>query len=439
MDELKAGAAATNITPHLGTVLAGSLTARIAEDVHDELYAKAVVLDDGTARLALVVCDLICAPRAYLDRAKERVEQACGIPRSNVMVSCTHTHTGPAPSDLLDVEQEQEYMEFATGKIADSVSLAARRLRPCEIGFETGYEDRLVFNRRYWTKDGSVRTNPGYGNADVVRPAGPVDPEVGVLCVREPEGRTIALLANYALHYVGGGSGTAVSADYFGFFAEAIQRMKGETFTALLANGACGDINNIDIHHRPAKQEPYAHARSVAAMLAAEVVKVWERMTFSSSCTLAAAMEEVTVGVRRPSPEELAAAEELLQAPEKATDRDRVYAQDAVKISRMPTTMDTWVQVLRVGELGVVALPGEMFVEIGLAVKEKSPFEPTFVIELANDYAGYVGTRNAYDEGGYETQLALSSRVTPEAGEKMMDAALRLLEMTRRRGDAETR
>ena len=163
-------------------------------------------------------------------------------------------------------------------------------------------------------------------------------------------------------------------------------------------------------------------------MLAAEVMKAWERMTFSSSCTLAALMAEVTVGVRHPSPKEVTAAEELLQTPEKATDQDRVYAQDAVKISRMPRTMDTWVQVLRIGELGIVALPGEMFVEIGLTIKEKSSSEPTFVVELANDYAGYVGTRNAYDEGGYETQLALSSRVTPDAGEKMVDAALRLME-----------
>jgi len=427
MGELKAGAATTNITPHLGTALAGSFSPRISDDVHDELYAKAVALDDGTARLALVVCDLICAPRAYLDRAKGMVEEVCGIPRSNVMISCTHTHTGPAPADLLDVKQEREYMEFATRKIADSVRLAERRLRPCEIGVGTGYEDRLVFNRRYWMADGSVRTNPGYNNPDVVRPAGPVDPEVGVLCLREPGGRTIALFANYALHYVGGGSGTAVSADYFAFFADAIQRMKGEAFTVLLANGACGDINNIDIHHRPTKKEPYAHAKSVAATLAAEVVKVWERMAFSSACPLAAAMEELTVGVRHLSSEELAAAEELLRAPEQASERDRVYAQDAVKIARMPTTMDTWVQALRIGDLGIVALPGEMFVEIGLTIKEKSPFTPTFVVELANDYAGYAGTRSAYDEGGYETQLALSSRATPDAGEKMAEAALRLL------------
>ena len=313
MSELKAGTAATNITPHLGTALAGSFRPRIADDVHDELYAKAMVLDDGATRLALVVCDLICAPREYLDRAKEMVEEWCDIPSSNVMIACTHTHTGPATADLLDVKQEREYMEFATRRIADSVRLAAGRLRACEIGFGMGREDRLVFNRRYWMKDGSVRTNPGYNNPDVVKPAGPVDPEVGVLCVREP------------------------------------------------------------------------------------------------------------------SPEDLLAAEELLRATERANEREWVYAQDAVKFSRMPATMDTWVQALRIGDLGIVALSGEMFVEFGLEIKETSRFAGTFVVELANDYAGYVGTRSAYEEGGYETWLALSSRVTPDAGERMTEVALRLL------------
>ena len=183
----------------------------------------------------------------------------------------------------------------------------------------------------------------------------------------------------------------------------------------------------VDIHHPPTKKAPYAHAKSVAAVLAAEALKVWERMEFASECRLAAAMEEVTVGVRHPSPEDLLAAEELLRATERVNEREWVYAQDAVKISRMPTTMDTWVQALRIGDLGIVALSGEMFVEFGLEIKETSRFAGTFVVELANDYAGYVGTRSAYEEGGYETWLALSSRVTPDAGERMTEVALRLL------------
>ena len=430
--QLKAGAATTNITPPLGTSLAGSFMDRKADDVHNELHAKALALDNGETKLGIVVCDLICVGRVYLDQAKELIEERCGIPRSNVMICCTHTHTGPATDHLLGVERDEGYMAFLVPRIADSLQLACRRMREAEIGFGSGVEESLVFNRRYWMKDGTVRTNPGYQNPDVVRPAGPVDPEVGVLCVREPDGSTIALLANYALHYVGGGSGTAVSADYFAFLAETIQQMRGERFVAMLANGACGDVNNVDIHNLPKQRIPYAHAWSVARILACEVMRIWERMDFAPNIRLSAETETLRVGLRKPSEEEVEEAQRRLKEEEDL--KERIYAQELLILKDMADEIETYVQVVTLGDLALVALSGEMFVELGLEIKGRSPFERTAVVELANDYVGYVPTRKAFEEGGYETLMACSSKLAPDAGEQMVEAAVRLLE--RASGDA---
>ena len=238
---LTAGAACVDITPPLGTLIPGLFHERRAEAIHDPLHARSFVVGLGDEAIAVVVCDLIGIKRDQIDRAKAAIEDATGLPPARVLVCCTHTHTGAHTGD-------DAYTAFVVQRIADAVRLACERREPAEIGWASGHEDRVVFNRRFHMRDGGVRTNPGSGNADVIEAAGPVDPEVGVLCLRRAGGGTVGLLGNYALHYVGGGDHErAVSADYFGWFSQFIQALCGETFVAALANGACGDINNNDV------------------------------------------------------------------------------------------------------------------------------------------------------------------------------------------------
>jgi len=417
----------------------GYFQERIAKDIHDDLYAKSLVLDDGTTKLAIVVCDLVGASRAYLDKAKELINKRCGIPPSNVLISCVHTHTGPDIDDM-------NYGDFLIQKIADSVQLADNRLKEAEIGCEREEEDKPLGNRRFLMKDGTVWTNPGVLNPNIVKPAGPVDPEVGVLCVREPNGKTISLLVNYAMHYAGLSPTEKredmymISADYFGAFSEIIQRLRGERFVSILANGTCGDVIMFDAM-KPHKKvnKFFGHAERIAALVAAKAIWAWNQMEFHRSLRLSAAMEELSIPRRTPTDEEIELAKKLMSGEVKAVNMRHnalkyFFGPRIEEFLKGPKEVKTWVQVLAIGNLAaIVGLPGEIFVEHGLRIKKESPFKYTFVIELANDWVGYIPTLKAFREegsleasGSYETTIG-PNRLIPEAGDIMVNSALKML------------
>jgi len=432
---LKAGAAQRDITPLLGISLVGYFHDRKAVDVRDPLYAKAIVLEADGERIAIVLCDLIALEREEVGRARELIESRCGIPSQNVMIACTHTHTGPATVSVLGVDRDEGYLEFLIPRIADAVQMACQRLREAKVGWEVGREERISFNRRYWMKDGKVRTNPGYNNPDIVRPAGPIDPDVMAIRIADVQGNTIAVLANFALHYVGGSPSNVVSADYFGMFAQEIQRMHGESFVAILSNGCCGDINNIDVHNPPERREGYEHAQHIASILAADVYSLTEHAKLIEDVRLNAVSKRITIPVRPITEGMIESAKAILRdAPDDVNryTREQIYAREILFLSEMPRQVETEVQVFAIRseqeEMAIVGLPGEIFVEIGLQIKKSSPFKATMPIELANDWVGYVPTEKAFEEGGYETELARSSKLAPEAERILIQTARELLE-----------
>ena len=429
MAQLELGTAELNITPPLGVSLAGSFSDRKANDVHDDLHVKTLVIGNGDTKLAIVVCDLILIERQDTDPAKEMIQERCCIPPERVMIAATHTHTGPAPADILGVRREEEYMLGVQRKIADSIALAIGRMEPVEWGFGVGSEKRLIGNRRYKMKHGGVQMNPGLGNPGCVEPAGPIDPDVNVLCFRRPDDGTAGLLCNYSLHYVGGGNGLAVSADYFAVFCEVIQKLMGERFQAILANACCGDINNTHVVGAvPRKTGPYNQMTHVATVLAAEALKVVEFMEFLPEAELGASMETLTIKRRTPGGEELARIKRDLELAGRGMERYEQYAEEHERMKGGPTEDETYVNAMRIGDVAIVGLPGEIFVEVGLEIKEKSPFRHTFVVELANDWIGYIPTKRGFEGGGYETWLARSSRAVPAAAAMMAESAVRQLE-----------
>ncbi len=236
---LQAGAATYNITPSLGCSLAGSMRNRIADEVHDELHVRSLVLDNGSTRLALAVVDSCVVPRKIIDRAKELIREQTQIPASHVLVSATHTHSAPPAAHLFQSEADPAYQDWLSARIAAAVRLAVHRLQPARIGWGVGREDRLVFNRRFFMKPGTippdpfgsttdtVRMNPPRASSDLVRAAGPTDAEVGILAVESLDGQPICVLGSYALHYVGPGASTHITADYFGEWATAMARIAG--------------------------------------------------------------------------------------------------------------------------------------------------------------------------------------------------------------------
>jgi hypothetical protein len=333
-------------------------------------------------------------------------------------------------------------METAMLRAADSVKMAQERLVEAEAGIASASCPGETFNRRWHMKDGSVRMNPGYQNPDLVRPAGPTDPEVLVLVLRDRERSPIALLANYSLHYVGSTDATAISADYFGYFDRALQRMAGADFVGIMANGCCGDINNIDFTKpRPEMPHPYFQIERVANVLAATAFGAWQGLRnfdYRDDLPLGAATEMITFRRRQPTDEELAAARALLKAetPDAAREipdaeskefGEWIYAREALLVAEEPLERPTPIMALRVGDLGIVGLPGEIFVEYGLQIKERSPFARTMTVELANDYIGYTPTDKALDQGSYESRLARSAKAAKGTEGAMVEAALRVL------------
>jgi hypothetical protein len=439
---LRAGAFAQDITPQkLPISLNGGMQDRMVSVVNDKLHARCLVLDDGKTALALIVCDCCMIPREVVDEAKRRASKATGIPVERILISATHTHSAPTVAGVFQSDPDREYVAFLTQRIADGVVQAHKNLVPARAGWGVGRDEKQVFNRRWKMRPENiaadpfgrltdrVKMNPGYQAPGLVEPAGPTDPEVVVLSVQTREGKPLALLANYGLHYVGGYPG--VSADYFGACAERIGSLLegGPGFVGIMSNGTSGDVNNIDFAGpAPGKREPGEQIRLVADSVARAAFAAYKKIDHRADVTLAMAEKEIELGVRLPSAEDVKRAEEILaKAPTPLKTLSEVYARETVLLAKYPPKVTVKVQAIRVGAGGIVSSPCETFAEIGLDLKKRSPLKPTCVIELANGYNGYLPTPEQHKLGGYETWRARSSYVEEGAAPKLTAAWMELL------------
>jgi len=411
MPPLQAGAAQLDITPGLGVHLLGYFEDRLATDILDPLNAKAIVVSDGDTTLGFVICDLIVVPGAVVDAAKARIQEQTGVPPENVLIAGTHTHTGPAIVGALGTPEEEGYGEWVAPRIADAFTMAYRRLQPAQFAHAAGSVPGEVHNRRWLMLDGSVQMNPGHLNPNAIRPAGPTDPQLGLLVLRSPEGAPIAALGNLSLHYVGisGPNHNVICADYFAAFGVALNRLASAQFVCPLANGTFGDVNNCDFA-RPGRTSLYPRHQieRVANVVAAEAWRVWSGLReddFRDDVPLGARLAQVNFPARMPSAEELAAARTRFEAGEAWNDAEWLYAREIVLCMEEPAEWPVPIHTLRIGDLGIVGLPGEVFTEIGLDIKARSPFPQTMNLGIANDTVGYVATDRALDEGSYETRL----------------------------------
>jgi neutral ceramidase len=435
--QLHAGVAVADITPPIGYRMCGYFTERLSTGVLNPLHAKALVLRQGSTRAAMVFCDLIGLPADVSRRAREQVEQELGIPQDHILLAGTHSHTGPLYFDALrDHLHEKALAKHGTGPcekkdyasdlvagIVKAIKEAEVEVRPIQAQAGVAQQQGLSFNRRFYMKDGTVRFNPGVLNPDIVRAAGPIDPGVGMVFFRGPHGNGIlASLVNFALHLDTTG-GTLYAADYPYFMEQTLRESLGPDFTLLFGTGTCGDINHIDV--------------TMKDRLKPEMIGATLGRTITASVAQAEAIDRPRLAVRRAVvevPMQQFTAAEIEQA---RRDMDKIGTSDlsfldqvkAYKImdvqARGGSTVPLEVQVFRLSdEVAIVGLPGEVFVEHGLAIKKASPFPVTLVIELCQDDPAYIPTRKAFTEGSYET---VNSRTAPGGGEVMTDLAIRLL------------
>ncbi len=444
----RAGAATSNITPPIGGAIIGGFHPFPSKHVHDDLHVRCLALDDGKTKIVFAVCDLLGAAEKMYEEARGLVTAETGLPGANLFMSCTHTHSAVSalgPDRMARDAGLDDYQRFVARRIADGVRRALNNLAPAQIGWAVGSEPREVFNRRWFMKPGTVpvnpfgattdlvKMNPGYANPNLDRPAGPTDPEISLIAVRTPEGRPISLFASYSLHYVGGVRSADISADYFAMFADRIQQLLGADrqdppFVAMLANGTSGNINNNDYSRKPErKYEPYEKMREVADHVAQAAHKAYQTIQWNDSVPLAARFETLEVDVRHPSPDQLTRAKELLAKPKTdvPASLDEIYAERITRLNEWPATIPVSLQAMRVGGVVIGGIPNEVFVETGLAFKQRSGFQPSFIVSNCGGYYGYLPTPEHHKLGGYETWLG-TSRFEVDASEKIL---ARLLEM----------
>ena len=427
----RAGAAISNITPKIGASINGNMRDGTVKQIHDETNARCMVLDDGQNRLAIAVADLCMVYRGTLDKAKSRANQITGIPVENMMISASHTHSGGTACAVFQSDPDPDYLIFLSERIADAVIRANHNLAPARIGWAVGHEPSQVFNRRWKMKPGEPVKNP-FGKVDPISTTQVkdiTDPGLPIISVQTPDGLPIALFANYSLHYVGGVGSGEVSADYFGMFADRMQQFlqtdhnHQPDFVAIMSNGTSGNINNVNNKGPRPSHPPYGRMKQVADIVAAEAYKTYQKIEYHDWIPLNSEQREITLAVRLPAQEEIERAEGILAVAEGPVlqSREEIYARETVLLKNYPKQVPVLLQAFILGDLAITAAPCEVFVEIGLEIKEKSPFKPTFMVSLANGYNGYLPTPEHHKMGGYETWRARSSYLEVNASDKVTE------------------
>jgi len=439
----RAGAHAIDISPqHFPVIVNGGMRERTADKISDPLHARCLVLDDGTTQIAVAVVDSCMVPRAILDQAKTLAEKATGIPADRMMISSTHTHSAPAVAGCLGSDVQEDYAAWLPGRIAKGIETAQNNLAPARVGWAVGQDPTNVFCRRYLMKPGKARTcpftgktndqarmNPGYENPDRVKRTGPADPDVSVLSIQTPDGKPIALLANYSTHYAGGVQ--PVSADYFAVFARRIGELVGAEgldppFVGIMSNGTSGDANCCDFEH---PRRVY-NATTVGEDTAQAAFKAHGTIHYYDWVPLAMEEQLLDVNVRMPGDEEAAEAKRYCEEHHvvKPKTIEEVYARETVLLSQLPPTRELKLQAIRIGELGITAIPCEVYGITGLTIKKESPLNPTFNVSLANGGEGYIPPPDQHKLGGYTTWRARTSCLEEEAEPKIRAVVMELLD-----------
>jgi neutral ceramidase len=430
---LRIGRAAVDITPEVGTPLLTPqrppFEIKLATAPHDPLHVKAIVMDQGDVRVALVACDLTSIPLEMIREARRLVDQRTEIAPDHVMISATHCHTAPQirPKYLFNAdgaarEKTKKYIAALPQKMAKAVAAAEADLTPAQASAGVGQEGGVSFNRRFFLRDGTVQANPFKDEDEklgqILRPAGPIDPEVGVIQFANDARVPLAVMTNFAIHLDTVG-GDQPSADFPFMVDQALKAVVGPQVLSFWASGASGNINHYDLTDpvRFRREKGIHEATRIGTILAAEVLRTARRLEPQQDAPLRTAREVVRLDYHPEKAEALRA--RMKETPRYFDGEVDVFDEDG-KLS-----FDAEVQVIALGnEIAWVGLPGEMFTEFGLAVKHASPFRYTMVHSLANGAIGYVPNLRAYPEGAREAE---ATRCAPGSGERLVEAATRLL------------
>lgn len=449
----KAGFAERDITPEIGMEQPGNYGKDFHRIFHDACKVRAAVFDDGQRRVAIVGVDTLGIRADTVAAARKAIEERCGVPGGSVLIAASHSHSaGPAlgvvpgewdqESDLVKTlayekttNIDPKYVARVVTAIADAVVEADGKRAEARCAAGVGVEDKVAFNRRFRMKNATSTTHPGQGNPNIVEPAGPTDPEVGVVGAWDKDGKLMGCVVNFACHATTSPGGT--SADYIYYIEKTIRGLMGDDAIVVFVPGASGDVTQVD------NQSPYAvrwsgeqASRLVGGRVGAEALKVLLSAQSSAGPLgpVAARSKVLQIKRRVPKSERVARALELAKkTPGRGVDPTEwtfhgkeIVLLDAV-LRREPVA-DVEVQAVQVGPAVFLACPAEYFCQFGLDMKAASKFRFTFPVSLANGCVGYLPTEDALGPGGggYETRLTGYSNLEPGAGRRMADTMVAL-------------
>ncbi|MBN2328309.1 MAG: hypothetical protein JXR73_14270 [Candidatus Omnitrophica bacterium] len=415
--DLSVGYAELDITPPLGVTMPGYFHTRHASEILDPLLVKALILRQRETTLVFAAFDLIGIPASVAQSIREEIEKQTGVPSDHVFVHGTHTHTGATVSEIKDKLPEQ------------AAAAVQKALENCvaenQVSLGVGQEKSVAFIRRYLMTDGTVRTNPGRSNPNIVRPIGQIDPSVNVITF----GAARTLLVSYGLHLdcIGGDK---FSADYPYHLTQAVKQSLGDEWNVIYLNACCGNVNHINVND-PGQRSGYDESRRIGQALAQAVLAARKTAKPIQIDSLDAQTEIVSSPIRAVPPDMLEWAQQQMKDNPDEANKRKFNEQTPFKILELAekegTSLPAEIIAFRIGPLAVVGLPAEVFKEVAGDIKRHSLLDPTLVIGVTGGYMGYLPHPRGYDEGGYEATFG-SARFAPQTSILWADAAVRLIQ-----------
>ncbi len=434
---MRIGLKRVDITPDAALPMGGNAHAdSVARSVHDPLYANIIVLQGDQERVVLIEVDLLGVPETFSRRIKEAAAVNAGVGPENIQLNAIHTHSAPDVT-LLSAEI-LDYSEKISKAIGNGVREACGNLFKGRVGFGSAQLDSVSFVRRIWMKDGSLRMNwEDLPAEEIAGTDGSIDPEIGIMKLTDAEGRLRGIYVNFALHpAVLVGYGNAYSKDWVWGLDEELHKRWGKDVLVFFANGAEGNINHINLRD-PHQGRDFDEAYRIGKAVAERVSAALPDISAEETEDVRMAYHQASIARRPLRPETEAWADDLVKRcggviPDQLDGLpDEYYAMDYQIYKKLAEYINVDLQVLRVGNALFYTIPGEGFCQMGLRLKRKTPGRPCFVVGLANNYAGYIPTLEAFDNGGYEIRMAMSSQFAVTAAYEITQRLLELSEKVR--------
>jgi len=454
---MKAGFFETDITPAIGMEKPGEYYKLYITSIHDPLKVRAVVIDDGQGKIVLIGVDSVSVEFSTAKEIRRKVAECCGLPEDCVLVAASHTHSGGplagafaedfigAPDLIRDLalnystEVNPEYHRKVIEQAVLAASEANRKREDVTMSIGSGCEDKVAFNRRLRMKNGRVYTHPGKGNPDILEPAGPIDPEVGVIGVWNKQDKFLGCIVNYACHGTTFG-GDSVSADWVYYLERTIKGVMGKDGIVVFLNGASGDVTQVNNLSLREFEFGERWANFVGTRVGAEAVKILAGAVKGDMNPVFGKSKKISIGHRVLSKHRLEKSLKIVESGLREMNEDKktskevmpaewLFAKELLLLDYLvKKQVEVEIQALQIGPAIFLANPAEYFCQFGLDIKKRSPFPFTFVVELANGSIGYVPTPESFlpSGGGYETALTRYSNLEIEAGKIIEEVSLEL-------------